>query len=206
MQGVFGIGKGWDRSSPCRYIRWLIGKQAYSLQYRRRSTIGRSLWETIQTIVIAFLLAMLIRHFVVESFVVEGHSMEPTLHHGERLLVNKLAYRFQDAKRGDIVVFRYPEDPSKDFIKRIIATEGDTVEIVDGKVYVNGEALEEPYVADHGRDHLPPTQVPSGTIFVLGDNRRNSQDSRYFGPVSEELLEGKAVLIWWPFAFFQTLP
>ena len=179
-------------------------KQACSLQ--GKTSFGRTVWETVQTIIVAFLLAMFIRSFVVESFVVEGHSMEPTLHDGERLLVNKLAYAFSSPDHGDIVVFRYPEDPSKDFIKRVIAVPGDTIQIEAGRVQVNGEYIEEPYLVNPGHDHMPPRTVPENAVFVLGDNRTNSQDSRYFGFVSEELLEGKAVLIWWPFAFFQTLP
>lgn len=155
-------------------------------------------WETVQTIVIALVLAILIKSFVVDSFLVQGHSMEPTLRNGERLLVNKFLYRFKVPELGDIVVFEYPKDPERDFIKRVIGREGDTIEITDGYVYVNGNLLEESYLVNRGRDNFGPVLVPSGQLFVLGDNRTNSDDSRYFGFVPAENLVGQAMVVYWP--------
>lgn len=172
----------------------------------RANSTGRIVWELVQTLLLAFLLALLIRSFVVESFVVQGTSMEPTLHDGQRLLVNKFIYRLREPKTGDIVVFLYPNDTRKDYIKRVIAGPGQSVAMRDGVVYVDGEALDEPYVVEPGSDNLGPRQVPPGFIFVLGDNRTNSQDSRYFGFVSIDLLEGQAELVWWPPSEFRLIP
>jgi len=154
--------------------------------------------DTIETIVIALLLALLIRGLFLESFVVQYNSMEPTLHDGQRLLVNKFVYRVRPPRRGDIIVFQYPRDPERDFIKRVAAVGGDTVEIAEGRVFVNGRRLEEPYVefVDTGSHAL--TKVPPGMLFVLGDNRANSEDSRSFGFVPRDNVKGRAFLVFWP--------
>ena len=159
--------------------------------------------EVIETVLIAVVLAFVIRGFVVETFVVVGPSMEPTLHDAERLFVNKIVYRLHDPRRQDIVVFGYPRDPNRDFIKRVIGLPGDTVEMRDGRVYINGDFLEESYIAfpDH-HSTTGPIEVPEGHVFVLGDNRRNSEDSRYFGPVPLANIRGKAFLLYWPLSRF----
>jgi signal peptidase I len=159
--------------------------------------------EVVETVLIAIVLAFVIRGFVVETFVVVGPSMEPTLHDAERLFVNKVSYRLHAPNRLDIVVFGYPRDPQRDFIKRIIGLPGDTIEMRDGRVYINGEFLEESYVAfpDH-HSTTGPIEVPLEHVFVLGDNRRNSEDSRYFGPVPLENIRGKAFLLYWPLRRF----
>lgn len=154
--------------------------------------------DIVEVIVVAFLIAMLIRSLVIETFVVQGPSMEPTLVSGERLLVSKLAYRFGEPKRGDVVVLRYPLDQSKDYIKRVVAVEGDTVELRLGRLYVNGILQEEPYVRFPGLYNMASLTVPEETVFVMGDHRTDSEDSRFFGPVSVELLKGKAIVIIWP--------
>lgn len=163
----------------------------------------RAAREVVETILIAVVLAFAVRGFVVETFVVLGPSMEPTLHELERLFVNKILYRVQAPERGDIVVFAYPRDPSRDFIKRVIALPGETIEIRDGRVYIDGQFVEETYIAypdSHG-DYGAVT-VPREHVFVMGDNRRNSEDSRYFGPVPFANLRGKAFLIYWPISLF----
>ncbi len=168
--------------------------------------MSRSLvWETLETLAIALVLTLVIRHFVVETFVVRGSSMEPTLHDGQRLLVTKFAYWFSQPQRGDIVIFRSPVSGKDDLVKRVIATPGDRVEIVAGRVYVNGRELEEPYVSRRDPRNLPPLTVPEGKYFVLGDNRPNSEDSRFFGLIPRSALKGKAVVIWWPPATFALL-
>jgi len=154
--------------------------------------------DIVEVVLIALVITLLIRSFVVETFVVDGPSMEPTLYDGERLLVLKLAYRLGQPKRGDVVVLRYPFDPRKDYIKRIVATGGETVELRLGRLYVNNKLIEEPYVHFPGLYNMSPTVVPEGMVFVLGDHRTNSEDSRFFGPVRQELLKGKAVVIIWP--------
>jgi len=157
------------------------------------------LWDWTRSILIAVILALLIRMFLFEVFVVEGRSMEPTLAETERLMVNKLVYNFDDPKIGDIIVFEY--EPGRDFIKRVVAVEGDKVEIKDSRVYLNGETLEEPYLSSNMEMYdFEKKEVPPGYLFVLGDYRQNSMDSRdpRVGFVSEEYLKGRAFLIFWP--------
>lgn len=159
------------------------------------------------SIVIAVALALFIRTYIVELYMVEGPSMRPTLVNGERLVVNKFIYRWQQPGKGDVVVFRYPRDPSRDFIKRVIATAGDTIEIRDGRVFVNGQQLSEAYILEKSRGSYPVSTVPEGTIFVMGDNRNNSEDSRFtdVGFVPLHLLKGKAILVFWPVGNFRML-
>ena len=178
-----------------------------------------ALREWVESIVIAFIMAMFIREFFVQAFKIPSGSMIPTLLVGDRLMVNKLRYgpkiRFTDKrlpgftkpKRGDIVVFVYPEDPKRDFIKRLIAFGGETVEIKDGDIYIDGKHLEEPiidkrsYYNCSGKYGLAgqPVKVPLGHVFVLGDNSASSHDSRFWGFVPEENIIGRAELIYWPF-------
>ncbi len=168
------------------------------------SAVRRVLWESVETIVIALALALLIRVFLVESFMVQGQSMEPTLHTGERLLVNKLTYRFRDPRPGEIIVFRYPVNPSRRFIKRVIAVAGDSVEIRDGQVFINGVPLRENYIRRDGGD-FPLLEIPEGHIFVLGDNRTDSQDSRFFGAIPISNVTGKAMFRYWPLPRMQAI-
>ncbi|HEY8486098.1 MAG TPA: signal peptidase I [Limnochordales bacterium] len=156
--------------------------------------------ETFKTLVGAAVLALLIMTFVARAFTVDGPSMLPTLHDGERLMVDKLSYRFREPQRGEIVVFRYPANPREHFIKRVIGLPGDVVEIRGGHVYVNGVALEEPYLTSPTWGQFGPVRVPAGRYFVLGDNRNNSEDSRYpqVGFVPRALLEGRALWRFWP--------
>jgi len=170
------------------------------------SARGSAAREVFEIVVVSLILALLIRGFVVESFLVDGISMEPTLQDGERLLVNKLVYRFHPPERFDIVVFHYPRDPSRDFIKRVIGLPGETVEIVEGQVYVNGRPVEEPYVVNRGPDFYPPITVPPGHVFVLGDNRPHSDDSRSGWTVPVREIIGKAFLVYWPPAEAGTIP
>ncbi|MFO7951894.1 MAG: signal peptidase I [Bacillota bacterium] len=159
----------------------------------------KDLWEWSRTILIAVILALVIRMFLFEVFVVEGRSMYPTLTETERLMVNKAAYHFGEPEVGDVIVFEYK--PGRDFIKRIIGVEGDRVEIKNGRVYLNGSALKEPYLpGDTEMYNYGPEEVPPGYLFVLGDYRQNSMDSRdpRVGFVSEEYLKGRAIFIFWP--------
>lgn len=164
--------------------------------------MGRAEWlEYVQALGIAVVLAFIIIVFVAQAFVVQGSSMEPTLHDSERVLVDKMTYRFRDPQRGEIVVFKYPLDPSHRFIKRIIGVPGDRVYIQGGLVYVNGVPLTETYIkAKPDRDWGPEVTVPSDRYFVLGDNRNNSEDSRYpdVGFVPRSYLVGRALFIFWP--------
>jgi signal peptidase I len=138
--------------------------------------------------------------FLYQPVKVEGTSMMPGLDDQERIFVNKFVYRLEPIERGDIVVFRYPRDPSKSFIKRVIAMTGDRIRIDDGQVYVNDKPIEEDYVPTEYRDHrsYPETIVPPNSYFVLGDHRDMSNDSRDFGPVPAHDIYGKAVFGYWP--------
>jgi signal peptidase I len=138
--------------------------------------------------------------FVYQPVKVEGGSMEPGLEDQERIFINKLVYRLESIERGDIVVFRYPRDTRKSFIKRVIAVPGDHVRISFGHVYVNGEQLAEPYVPSDYLDarSYPEMVVPANAYFVLGDHRSMSNDSRDFGPVMRSYIYGKAVFGYWP--------
>jgi signal peptidase I len=131
---------------------------------------------------------------------VEGVSMMPGLEDQERIFVNKFVYRWEPIHRGDIVVFRYPRDPSKSFIKRVIAIAGDRIRIQNGQVYVNNEALDEGYVPSEYADarSYPEIVIPPNSYFVLGDHRTMSDDSRDFGPVDDRFIYGKAVFGYWP--------
>ncbi len=175
--------------------------------------------EYAEAIVIALVLAFLIRTFVVQAFKIPSGSMEPTLEIGDHILVNKFIYGIkipftsvrlfplEKPKRGDVVVFIYPLDPKKDFIKRVVAVEGDTVQIVNKKLLINGAEVPEPYAVYNDeiifpgevqkRDNFGPITVPKGSLFVLGDNRDRSLDSRFWGFVPIEDLRGKAFIIYW---------
>lgn len=138
--------------------------------------------------------------FVYQPVKVEGGSMEPGLEDQERIFINKLVYRWENIGRGDIVVFRYPRDPRKSFIKRVIALPGDTIRISFGHVYVNGKAVDEPYVPEEFMDtrSYPEIVVPAYAYFVLGDHRNSSNDSREIGPIPRSHIYGKAVFGYWP--------
>ncbi len=150
-------------------------------------------------LVTAVIIAWLVKSFIVHPFWIPTGSMEPTLMPQDRVMVNKFIYRFTSPKRGDIVVFIPPGDSGKDYIKRVIALPGETIEVKEGQVYINGRPLKEPYVINEpDKSNYGPLKVPEGHVFVMGDNRPNSADSRYFGPLPIDKIVGKAFLIYWP--------
>ncbi len=169
-------------------------------------TFWTKVWEYAKSILIALLIALFIRTFIVQAFRIPSGSMIPTLLVGDHILVNKLVYRFGDPRRLDVVVFRFPLDRRKDYIKRVIGLPGDRVEIVDKVVYINGKPLREPYVQHtdpriiprgvQPRDNYGPVVVPPGHYFVMGDNRDSSYDSRFWGFVSRKAFIGKALIIY----------
>lgn len=197
-----------------------------------------SFWRELPVlIVVAFVIALLIKTFLLQAFFIPSASMDPTLVVGDRVLVEKLTYRFGDPGRGDVVVFErdlaeltqpnppvedeslwedirnafrelfgFPTGAEQDFIKRVIATGGDEIEARDGRVFVNGAEIEEPYLPDGmTTSDFGPVTVGEGMIFVMGDNRSNSDDSRNFGPVPVDTVVGHAFLLIWPPADFDTL-
>jgi signal peptidase I len=152
--------------------------------------------DVLETIVLSLVLFLFV-NAVSARIRVDSYSMEPTLYRGNFVMVNKLAYRLGTIERSDVIVFRYPPNPQEQYIKRVIGLPGDQVLIRDGKVMVNGELLAEPYLqvkTARGGEW----QVPAGELFVLGDNRNNSSDSRVWGMVPLENVIGKAVLVYWP--------
>lgn len=155
--------------------------------------------ELIESVVVAILLAVVIRLFILAPFYIPSGSMEPTLRIGDRIIVSKISYLFSEPKRGDVVVFKYPLDPSRDFVKRLIGLPGETIALRNSQLLVNGKPVPEDYLpkdlkfADFG-----PVRVPTGYYLVLGDNRNNSDDSRVWGPLPRQNIIGKAVLIYWP--------
>jgi signal peptidase I len=151
--------------------------------------------------------AIMIVIFLYQPVKVEGTSMLPELRDQERIFVNKFVYRIDEINRKDIVVFWYPRDPSKSYIKRIIGMPGDTIEILDGAVYINEQLLTEPYVDSRFIDHrsYPPIFVEPGHYFVLGDHRNQSNDSRMWGLVPAKYIYGKAVFRYWPMSKIGTL-
>jgi signal peptidase I len=181
--------------------------------------------EYFESIVIAVILALFVRTWVVQAFKIPTGSMENNLLIGDHLLVNKFVFGpaatglertllpMRDIRRGDILVFKYPEEPERDFIKRVIGLPGDVVELRAKKVYVNGQPTDEPYVhyltpAGSGgevtsadvRETYGPVTVPADQYFVMGDNRDNSQDSRYWGYLPRDHVKGKALMIYWSYA------
>jgi signal peptidase I len=154
----------------------------------------------VKTLMSAAVYAVLIVTFLFQVARVEGQSMAPTLEDQDRLIVNKLVYRIGEPRRGDIVMLYYPLNPEKSFVKRVIAEEGDTVRIVDGRVYVNDIPLKDDYVASEYRSHddWGPQVIPEGYDFVMGDHRNNSSDSRHWGMVPKRYIIGKIQLRWWP--------
>ena len=158
------------------------------------SQLGSEIKDWVISIVVAVALAMFIRTFIVELYLVDGPSMMPTLEHQQRLVVNKFIYRVRPPEKGEILIFQYPKDKSRDFIKRVIAVPGDTIEIKDHNVYVNGELQNEDYILSKCRSDYPKTTIPEGHVFVMGDNRNNSEDSRSaeIGVVTSDMIEGRA--------------
>jgi signal peptidase I len=158
------------------------------------------LFAWVKTLFSAGVCATLIVTFVFQVARVSGTSMAPTLEDQDRLVVNKFAYLIGAPRRGDIVMLYYPLDPDKQFVKRVIAEAGDTVRIVDGRVFVNDMPLLDSFVAPEFRSHddFGPTVVPEGYYFVMGDHRNNSSDSRHWGPVPKKYIIGKVQVRWWP--------
>jgi signal peptidase I len=156
------------------------------------------LW--MRDVLVSVAASFMIITFLYQPVRVEGTSMQPELRDQDRLFINKFAYRFESISRGDVVVFHYPRDPEKSYIKRVIGLPGDSLRIDDGRVYVNGQRIDESYVPKRYRDarSMPEIVVPQGEYFVMGDHRSISSDSRDFGPVDRDLIYGKAAFIYWP--------
>lgn len=167
----------------------------------KRSHLAREIVETIALTILIFLAV----HFTVQNYQISGPSMQNTLHSGQFVLVNKLAYLFHQPERGDIIVFDEPDLPSRDLIKRIIGLPGDKIQLDGSNVWVNGQELNEPYITQKYNPGAQTQVVPPNQYFVLGDNRPVSEDSRYFGFVPKDYIIGKAILVYWPLNQWQML-
>jgi signal peptidase I len=170
----------------------------------------RGFFETrywLRDLILSLLLAFIFVIFLYQPVQVEGTSMMPRLTNHERIFINKFIYRFRPIQRGDIVVFRFPLDPSKSYIKRVVGLPGETVSIRDGHAYIDGRVLNEPYVPPSFFDHqnYQPVKLSNDDFYVLGDHRDASNDSREWGPVTRDLIYGKAVFVYWPFNQFGLL-
>ena len=190
--------------------------------------ISRVVREAVEAVALA-LVVFLFLQISVSNFKVDGSSMEPTVEHGQYLLINKLVYFQLDTgrlarvipfwneeepeshfavhppERGEVIVFRFPRDPEKDFVKRVVGLPGEELEVRNGMVYIDGALLEEPYLTERDRSNDGPTLLKEREYYVIGDNRRNSRDSRTWGPVPEENVRGKVWLVYWPFSQVQLL-
>lgn len=191
-----------------------VAKQAKRVEAEQRST-----WrEYAEALLMAVLLALFIRTFVVQAFKIPSGSMLPTLQIGDHLLVNKFIYgiripflgtrvfEFRHPQHGDVIVFIYPQDETKDFIKRVVGVPGDRIEVRNKELYINGQKADDPNahfdsssppMARSPRDNFGPFEVPNGQVFVMGDNRDHSHDSRFWGTVKDEEILGKAFILYW---------
>jgi len=163
---------------------------------KHKTGIWRFLLDVLETVVLSVVLFATI-NAISARIRVDGFSMEPTLHNGEFVIVNKMAYRFGALNYGDVIVFHYPRDPEQEYIKRIIGLAGDKVRVSDGQVFVNDLLIAEPYIASAPR-YQSDWIVPDASLFVLGDNRNNSSDSHNWGAVPIENVVGKALFVYWP--------
>lgn len=181
--------------------------------------------EMVEVLVLAVLMVMLIRNFV-QNYRIDGISMEPNFHNGQFLIVNRYAYCpgihieiplvnipvwektwcVRQPRRGDVIIFEYPRDPSRDFIKRVIGLPGETVEIVDGKVYIDGQLMPEPFGPNPGSYTAAPLTVGPDEVYVMGDNRNNSSDSHLWGPLPQDYIIGKALISYWPPRYWAFVP
>ncbi len=214
----------WDEEEP-KKSRRERRRDREELESREREESGRSrrerrlereknkrkagVAELVLTAAVAFVLVFgFVRPFVVEAYRIPTESMVPTLEVGDRVLANKFVYRFTEPERRDIVVFdSVDEDDDQTLIKRVVGVAGDEIQVQGGVLYVNDEAQEEPYLndADQSRGFYGPTVVPEGHIFVMGDNRGNSADSRVFGPLPLENLKAEAFMRFWPVSKISTI-
>lgn len=169
------------------------------------SSTKKEILDWIETIAIALLVAFLIRNFLFQPYRVQMGSMLPTLKENNLIIVNKITYRFNDPKRGDIVVFRPPNGSKVFYVKRIVALPGETIEIRNGEILINGIPIQEDYISIETPGVYGPLTLSKDEYFVMGDHRNNSLDSREFGPISKESIIGKAALVFWPPSAFAVL-
>ncbi len=165
----------------------------------------KELKSWILVIILAFVTAFVVRTYIIQPYRIEMTSMVSTLHPNDLVLVDKISYKIHPPRRGDIVIIIPPTNKKERYIKRIIGLPGETIEIKNNEVYINGKPLREPYMHSPMPQDMPPTKIPEGYVWVMGDNRSVSLDSRYFGPVPIKNIIGKAVCVYWPFSHIENL-
>jgi len=172
----------------------------------------QGLFEVLKVVAVVFVVTIVIRIFLIQPFVVEGSSMEPDFHDHEYVLIEKISYRFHTPSRGDVIVFRYPNNPSVNYIKRVIGLPGETIHIENGLVSINGRQLSEAYLASgektfesRNTDQAYETKLSADQFFVMGDNREHSSDSRDWGPLKRNFIIGRSVLVLYPTKDFQAI-
>lgn len=184
-----------DRPQPAEPVK---KRRELAAEKKKRSPLGVVI-EIVVIVAAAFAIAMLVQAFVMKPFTIHQVSMQPTLLEGDRILLNRMSYHFRDPERGDVVVFHSPVTEGEDLVKRVVGVPDDTIAIKEGKLYVNGVAQEEPYLLEQDiRGELAETVVQPGTVFVMGDNRNNSGDSRFFGAIDKDEIIGCAFCVYWP--------
>ena len=170
-------------------------------ELKNKKSAKEEAWEWIKSLVIAFVLAMFIRTFFFQAFKIPSSSMHPTLQVGDHLIANKLVYRFRDPGLGEIVIFKFPDNTRRDFVKRLIGRPEEKIRIAGGKIYIDGKETTNSRVTSRyyfNDEGMPEIKVPVGSYFVLGDNSANSYDSRYWGFVPRKDFLGEALFIYWP--------
>ena len=177
------------------------------MQAPEQSDSGKSaLREFVETLLLTLLIYVLVRSFLFENYRVVGRSMDPTLENNQYLAVGKLGYWLHDPERGDIIVFRDPRDDGRKLIKRVIGLPGEVVEVRNGRVLIDGQPLDEPYIPAPGSYSYPPTRLADDEYFVLGDNRNNSSDSHSWGTLPRKAIIGKAWVSYWPPRLWGLIP
>jgi len=168
--------------------------------------INRLIRDLFTTVIPALLIALFVNVYFAEAALVQdGPSMQPNLYRGDRVIVEKISYHFHQPRRGDVVVVERPGGEVS-LIKRVVALPGETIEVYDGHAYINGELIDEPWVKNFGGPNFAPLEIPAGHIFIMGDNRSNSRDSRAIGPIPIEDVKGRAWLVYWPFEVIRLVP
>lgn len=160
--------------------------------------IAHGLRDWFKDFVRALVFFLFLQTYVVQGFVIEGACMEPELHSREKIIVNKMVYMVKEPEVGEVVVFSYPLEPDKDFVKRVVGVPGDIIEIKDGYLYRNNKMMKEPFVKEYVFGNYGPQKIPSDKICVMGDNRNNSHDSRSWGLLDRKMVKGRAELKFWP--------
>ena len=171
------------------------------MEAKKRKSLKEEAWEWIKSLVVAFVLAMFIRTFFFQAFKIPSSSMHPTLQVGDHLIANKLIYRFRKPGQGEVIIFKFPNDTSRDFVKRLVGLPGEKVKIAGGKIYIDGKEVTDDRIASRyyfNDEGMPEIQVPLENYFVLGDNSANSLDSRYWGFVPKKDLSAEPLFIYWP--------